>query len=154
MTHPHSFTHTITHITHHHSLHTITHFLRLVTAHHINQNKDYEKLLAEQAKSHFKETEIGVRTGNKMFSDSVERYRDRKRSNRSASIVSISATSRTGSGDEEERTQDVVKDGTVSEFTECVPGPSTENTSPSPILTPVLTKSYKKTNREFIMSSL
>lgn len=46
---------------HHHSL-TIPPS-RLVSASHLSQNKDYEKLLAEKAKSNLTDLELGIRTG-------------------------------------------------------------------------------------------
>ena len=42
---------------------------RLVSARHIGQNKDYENLQSEKAKSVFTEAALGVRTGKEMFAE-------------------------------------------------------------------------------------
>ena len=124
---------------------------RLVAARHIEQSKDYEQLLAEHARSTFSEGDLGIRTGGAMFTDPNDRYRDRKRTRRSASVVSSVG----GVSDNEEGGAREVKGGSVP-VPYCSPGPSGirhgNETQHSPgsmsELESVVNKSFKKGKRE------
>ena len=51
---------------------------RLVSARHIGQNKEYENLQTEKAKSVFTDAAVGVRTGKEMFAESTSSHRGRE----------------------------------------------------------------------------
>ena len=133
-----------------------------MAARHIQKNKDYEQLLAEQARSSFSQGDLGIRTGCAMFTDSVERYRDKKRARRSESIVSsvgraslggVSDNDEAGGGASEEK-----GGGASVPVPYCVPGPSGighgNETQPSPSsmmeLKSGTSKSFKKRKREYV----
>ena len=127
-----------------------------MSARHINQNKDYENLLAEQAKSNFKETDLGVRTGKKMFTDPLDRYRNRKKAEKSGRGMSV----RSGDLLRTNQSEGVVVGG-ISEKgsqTDIYETPSTEDAVPGPSQSPgpssklepkaVISKAFKKNKRE------
>ena len=126
---------------------------RLVAARHIEQNKEYEQLLAEQSRSSFTEEDLGIRTGGISFSEPS----DKKRERRSESIVSsvggasvggVSDNEEAGGGANVERT----RGGSVL-VPYCIPGPSGighGNETPEPEST--VGKSFKKGKRESLIN--
>ena len=136
------------------------HVHRLVAARHIQKNKDYEQLLAEQARSSFSQGDLGIRTGCAMFTDTVERYRDKKRVRRSESIVSSVGGASVGGVSDNEAAGEGVReekgDGALVPVPYCVPGPSGighgDETQPSPssMMKSYTSKSFKKKKREYV----